>query len=271
MNTKNEFLKSKSNSTEELKNSAESKGLENIDKALKDGAARLNQLGIPVDNECRLQIEKYTNYPKEKIFQDKIREDRFKERFDYENRNKSLGEQFERLKTAFLQKHLSEDFIICRTTFFDDVFNGIDNIILDKKTGNIVCALDEVCDIHSKRYEEKRQKVLDVNRMGGVKIEYGFQFNPENKKIDLTPIKNIPLFFLGLNEKSVKDCIKQFGSNNFQFDQGILTYFIQSLKYQADLLNNVCPKNSEVSKRISDFQKVLTEIINRYNLQPNKK
>lgn len=256
-----------SNKKENLK---ESKGLENVIEILKNEAEKLNQLGIPVDEECRLKIEKFNNYPKEKIFYDKVREDRFKEKFNYEDRNKSLGEKFEKLKTALFQKYLAEEFIVCRTSFFDDVLNGVDNIILDKETGNIVCALDEVCDIHSKRYEDKRKKVLDVNKMGGAEIEYGFKFDVKDKKISLTKLSNVPLFLLGLNENYVNNCLKHFGSND-KFNRDILTFFIQSLKQQADLLINTCPKNSEISKNIANFQKVLDKIIGHYNLQTNRK
>jgi len=253
-------------------NNLESEGLKNINEILKNNAVELNKMDIPVDEECRLQIDGFKNYSKEKQFYDKIREDRFKERFNYENRSQHLGEQFEKFKTAFLQKYLHEEFIICRTSFFDDVFNGVDNIILDRKEGNIVCAFDEVCDIHSQRYEEKREKIIEVNRIGGTKIDYGLKFNPQNNQIILNPLSNIPLFFLALNEKVLKENIKKFQKNqNSEFDWGILLYFIESLKQQSTLLINICAPNSEVSKRIEKFRNILFEISRRYNLSKNKK
>jgi len=51
-------------------------------------------MGIPVDDESRLQIEGFKNYPRETIIKDKIAEDRFKERFGFKNRSEQVGEQF---------------------------------------------------------------------------------------------------------------------------------------------------------------------------------
>jgi len=242
-------------------NSREKIGLENIEATLKANSAELRKMGIPVDDESRLQIEGFKNYPRETIIKDKIAEDRFKERFGFKNRSEQVGEQFEKLKTALLQKTLKEKFIICRTAFFDDVVNGVDNVILDKKSGNVVCALDEVCDLHSARYEEKRRKVLDINRIGGARINYGLQLDPETNKIKLSPVSAVPLFFLGLNEQNVKKVIKQFEKNKTsEMEENIIRFFTESMKQQAELFLNVCSKNTSFAQRVRDFQKVLSEL-----------
>ena len=253
-------------------NNKEQIGLEKINHVLERSSELLNKMGIPVDQECRIQIEKFENFPREKIFKDKIREDRFKERFKYDQRENQLGEQFEKLKTALLQKFFKNDFIVCRTSFFDDVLNGVDNIIVDAHSGQIICAIDEVGDVHSKRYEEKRQKVNDVNRMGGVSIDYGFKMDLENKKIILSSLSNIPLFFLGLNELYIKKAVKEFNENEISdFEKNTIIYFIQSLKEQTELLLKICPENSLVTPKLRDFQGLIVSITKRYNLTPIKK
>ena len=77
-------------------NSREKIGLENIEATLKANSAELRKMGIPVDDESRLQIEGFKNYPRETIIKDKIAEDRFKERFGFKNRSEQVGEQFEK-------------------------------------------------------------------------------------------------------------------------------------------------------------------------------
>ncbi|MDD3614417.1 MAG: hypothetical protein PHF40_01715 [Candidatus Pacebacteria bacterium] len=248
------------NNIPQSENSREKIGLENIEATLKENAAELRKMGIPVDDESRLQIEGFKNYPKEMLIKDKIAEDRFKERFGFEHRSEQVGEQFEKLKTALLQKSLKKKFVVCRTAFFDDVVNGVDNIILDRQSGNIVCALDEVCDVHSKRYEEKRAKVLEINRIGGAKINYGIELEPKTHKIKLSPISEIPLFFLGLNDQNVKKIVKQFEKDKTsEMEKNIIRFFAESMKQQAELFLNVCPKNTAFTQRLRDFQKTLTE------------
>lgn len=240
------------------------RGQNQINDLLKKNAEKLRKLGIPVDDECRLDIHEF-NYPEEKKFRDSWDEERLKQKFDYKNRSKQLGEQFERLKTVLLQKYFKEEFIVCRTAFIDDVFNGVDNIIMDRN-GNVVCAFDEVSDIHSKRYEEKREKIMEVNRIGGASIDYGIKLNPKDNKIELGPLSHLPLFFLALNETAIKQTIRQFSENEeTDFEKQIIYYFAKSLNDQANLANHICNPKSEVAMRIKNFQTHLEKIVHRYN------
>ena len=42
------------------------------------------------------------------------------------------GERFERLKTAILYKAFREKFIVVRSSHYDDIRNGVDNVIVEK-------------------------------------------------------------------------------------------------------------------------------------------
>lgn len=265
----NNFLQRKTNQPEIKLTTAEREGLNRLNDGLKKIAKELNQIGVPVDESCRLKIECYTDYPESKRKKDKNIEDNRKKEYDKIEEDKKIGEIFEKLKTAFLYNHLSENFIICRTTFFDDFLHGVDNIILDKKTGNVVCAVDDVVAGHSKEYEDKKNKQIKVNREGGATIEYGLALDIRHQKISLSPLKNVPLIVIALNINMVKMCLANFGNNNTEFDKNMLTFFANDLQREAEFVKNICPKNSLVFQRIENFQKVIDKIIIHYNLRVN--
>jgi hypothetical protein len=265
----NNFLQKKPNKPEIKLTTAEREGLNRLNNKLEKIAKELNQIGVPVDESCRLKIECYTAYPESKRIKDKNIENSRKKEYDKIEEDKKIGEIFEKLKTAFLYNHLSENFIICRTTFFDDFLHGVDNIILDKKTGNVVCAVDDVVAGNSKEYEDKKNKQIKVNERGGATLEYGLVLDAQHQKISLAPLKNVPLIVIALNINMVKKCLANFGSNNAEFDKNMLTFFANDLQREAELVKNICPKNSLAFQRIENFRKVIEEIIIRYNLRVN--
>jgi hypothetical protein len=72
----------------------------------------------------------------------------------------SDGERFEVLKTIVFYKFLNEKFIIVRTSSYDDVQNHVDNLIVEKETGNIVCAFYEVSAISGPEFIKKQERFL---------------------------------------------------------------------------------------------------------------
>ena len=46
--------------------------------------------------------------------------------------------------TLLLNKFLKKDFIVARASSYDDYNNGIDNVLIDKTSGEVLCGFDEV-------------------------------------------------------------------------------------------------------------------------------
>ncbi len=63
-----------------------------------------------------------------------------------EKKEASKSNQAEMIITALLHKVLKERFLVVRASVFDDYKHGIDNLILDKETGAVICAFDEVLE-----------------------------------------------------------------------------------------------------------------------------
>jgi hypothetical protein len=118
-----------------------------------------------------------------------------------------LGKKFELLAYSILCKFLQNtEYIAVRSSFYDDRKNGIDILLLEKGTGNVVCVLDAVAG--EERYKEKLSKVEKINyEQNGAKIKYGIEIiRTENNKLKpiLRNLEKIPIFVLPLKEDKEK-------------------------------------------------------------------
>jgi len=196
-------------------------------------------------------------------------------RFRFKRGNESLDEYdnrmenkhsiiFEMLVTVIFNKILKSDFIIVHTSKNDDINHHADNVIIDKKTGNIVCTLDEVkTNARSRRYDEKLDKVRKYNKRNGIFIEDGVELNEQNKLFK-TANKNIPLFLLQISEEEIKEILEKMNIDSredvSEIELKVFDKLIRSLESQAGmLLDEKLPK--EVRKNIMRFFDSLKDII----------
>lgn len=238
----------------------------------------LKKEGVPVTEDCRIEIDAFKNvYPENIINKDKeevkklerewwrkqygkeITEEKIKEK-----RQKTDGEKLEMLKTVIFAKNLSEDFIVARTSFYDDIKNKIDNVILEKETGNIVCALDEVGESMSVEYQEKVEKIMARNKKeDGGKLKYGLKIEKDKEsksKLVLGEVKNIPLFYLVLPKRHIEEGIKQFNPSFEQksdYEEKLFTYFLGTFFTQINYLKLERKLNPELKTRLERFEKIL--------------
>ncbi|PIS35605.1 MAG: hypothetical protein COT36_01495 [Parcubacteria group bacterium CG08_land_8_20_14_0_20_38_56] len=262
------------------------KGTEKLGRFLELMSQQLREEGVPVDNECRINIDAFEEtYSKgivekhkqelvrlEKIWFGDLSEEEFKKK-----KKRGIGEKMEMLKTAIFQKNLSPDFIVARSSQYDDIKNNVDNIILEKKTGNLVCALDEVADVFSSRFEEKRDKVLrrNMNRNGGT-LRYGLKMEKENgkMKLKLGRIKNIPVFYLSLSpwltEEGVRNFKEELGEQS-DYEKIIFDDFINSFNEQIEFINsefkNLSLKNRSLRVKVKERPLRFRESLERFSPQ----
>lgn len=220
----------------------------------------LKKEGVPVNTDCRINEKDFEKiYSKEEIKKDISRIEEYKNNWgDEGNRKESSGEKLEMLKTAIFHKFMNKDFIIVRSSQTDDVDNKIDNVILDRKTGEIVSAFDELNDeIGGYRYKEKAEKIMEKNHKGA-SLKYGLTLNPD-KKIILQKINRIPIFYLALPPKQLEDGIKNFQTEKFSdYEKKLFHYFILSIETQIkglELRNDIPQDIQEKLKRFSESLK----------------
>ena len=208
---------------------------ENAEKVrdfMKEISKELKREGFPIGNDGRIDMRAFEKvYSKGEVKRDNDYIKQKENLFNQEALDKGLskeeiekgklmaeGERFEKLKTAVLYKAFKEKFVVARSSRYDDIKNGIDNIIIEKETGNIVCAVDDVAtDENSKKFEEKKRKVMEKNMAGGAKLKYGITID-ERGWMRKTELNNIPVFQLTL--KDIKEAEGEFDPSKKESSDG---------------------------------------------------
>ncbi|NMB92572.1 MAG: hypothetical protein GYA31_03065 [Parcubacteria group bacterium] len=230
---------------------------------------------LPIDiKTCRLDMEEYSAnqiFKPEEVegTKETIRqlEEKFLTQVNSENLEEKVqqeinGEKFELLTATTLYKFLKDDFIVVRSARYDDVDNGVDTIIFDKHTGNIVCTLDEGGSYFGAYAERKKMKTLKKNQDGGARIKYGLILaeNSEGKKyIKGNAVKNIPIFDLLLGYEKVEEHLSEISNDISQisdFEKILFVYFIKNINNQISEMQhldlNIPPKIRQTANNFRD-------------------
>jgi hypothetical protein len=221
--------------------------------------ATLTDQGIPVDQNCRIDMNAFMDiegYGQEKIKMDVelVRE----VRSSVEENLLSDGERLEALKTIVFHKFLHKRFVIVRASFYDDVENYVDNLIVEKETGNIVCAFDEVSVISGRAFAEKQERVLRNNK-NGAKLKYGILLTKDGLKKGR--IKNIPIFYLALPPDNINEGIRNLTSLEeiSDYEKKLWIYFMTTLQSQIARLR-LEKLNETVESRLLEFEEIIEEL-----------
>jgi hypothetical protein len=200
-----------------------------ISKELRKGNSLIN---LPIDESLRINMRAFSSkhYSRERIEADTKRVEEAKKR-QFEKaveaimndpvrrrlagpgvdkmaeKQIQMGKIWEVVATAVLHKNLGEDFMVVRTSEYDDCCNAnakVDTLILDKETGNIICVFDEIVTLSDKendgRFKAKKKNIMESNLRGGAELEYGIRFKEGNgkRKLKVEKIANIPVFYLDI-------------------------------------------------------------------------
>ena len=170
------------------------------------------------------------------------------------------GEKLELFKTILLNKVLKGKFVVIRSSIYDDLFNGVDNLILDKE-GNVVCAFDEVCSSEDdEKTKEKMNKILRINENGGALIEYGVLI--KGKEIIKERIERVPIFYLSLEENKLTEGIKNLDISSpkkiSEKEKEIWDIFVKSLNSQAEDILNRGSVSNEIKSKIKNFIDIIS-------------
>jgi len=229
-------------------------------------AEKFKKEGLSVTGDCRIDLRAFLNIYSQKQIDKDEEEVREKQKKWYDNaspeeikekKKRETGEQLEKLKTIIFDKFLGNDFFVVRSSSYDDIKNGVDNVILDKKTGNLVCAFDEVGETSGKRYEKKKREILEKNEEeSGGKLKYGIKISKEGK-IELGQAENLPIFYLALSKGKIENGIDSLSEGRSDFEEKLFHFFRSSLESQINDLKLEENLSPQLEERISQFEKVL--------------
>ena len=152
---------------------------------------------------------------------------------------KEKPKKLEMMMTILLHKAFRDGYFVVRSAKSDDYFGGIDNVIVNKETGDVICAFDEVREnSRSNRRNEKDEKVTARARSGGAELIYGFTVL--EGKVKLRSMGNLPLFCLGLDGNEydeLANAIEYDGNSGLnEVEQRFLEKILASIEEQKDRL-----------------------------------
>lgn len=223
--------------------------IKELSSFIKKYAENLRIEELPIQDDGRIKESGFNQiYAEKEIEEDAKKVKDLKSKYGVqENKKEANGEKLEILKTAIFNKFLGGEFIVVRSSEFDDFCRHIDNVIVEKKTGNIISAFDEVSETHGPIYDKKVREVSEKNE-NGASLKYGFSLDKEGKIKPSKKIDNIPLFYLALSQELLEEGIKNFKSDSISiFEKKIFEYFIKSIDEQM--------KNPALFKNIPELKR----------------
>lgn len=181
----------------------------------------------------------------------------------HENKEKENGIILEKVMTILLDRYLGDKYLVLRTATYDDYANGIDNLIINKTTGETICAFDGLNEeFDNKRRDKKLKKVKNQTRKGGGKIKYGLSI--KDGILEKKELKNLPIFYLSLTKSELNLLINNLNpdlnSPITNEEENILNKIFNSFNEQAeDLLSEGIAKG-QIAKNIKTFQETIKTI-----------
>ena len=221
-----------------------------------------------LDDECKINLDAYTEiYGQEEIDKSKeaVRErelefsdaedSRVKEFYQKEHgfsdeesiisqwkkeKSRNKNSQMELAVTALLYKMLGDRYIVARASDYDDYKNGIDNLIVDKQTGAVLCAFDEVHQggKANEQIDKKHNKIMKIAADGGAEVNFGLKLS--NGQLQRAKLENLPVFYLALHTQELQSLIEKMDSDLSgepnEIETSLYNTLIESVKSQYQIL-----------------------------------
>ena len=183
-----------------------------------------------------------------------------------ENKKKDKSFLMEAAATALLHRILGQDYLVVRASSYDDIFGHVDNVIINKETGEAICAFDEVhVNDKSDRVEGKQKKVKEFAVGGGAEVSYGIKM--EAGKLKRAQMFNVPVFYLGLNEVELENLLKGLNSDldgEIQpAERETFAKLTVSLQEQKQMLDKIPNVHFAVKKKLQTFGRLLADFEER--------
>jgi hypothetical protein len=244
-----------------------------------------NELSQFVDKEFRIKSDIYEKiYGQELLNIDKAQIKELESKLDEKLKNLSeeekineeisilKGKILELAKVIFANELFNEKFIVVRTNIYDDYFNGIDEIFIDKDTKNPIAAIDISSYDKLKKRPPNFRKRLKQNLIWGMILNGGYLkyglYLKEEDKIEICGLANVPVLCLPLDFNEMLKVIKAYAENDKSSIETIGKKILENILefFKNDLLNldekgeviNI--KDSVIEKFLKNFPLWLDKI-----------
>lgn len=163
--------------------------------------------------------------------------------------------------TLVLHKFLKKDFIVARASSYDDYNNGTDQVIIDKKTGAVVCGFDEVVSMHDDgQVPAKNIKIERKMVSGGTRLKYGATI--KDKQLQRESLGNIPAFYLPLTKSDLSKLlgVLKDGNTITEIEKAVFKHLVEFLKKQFDSFNDRTDLHPKLKANLEKFKDSLEKI-----------
>ncbi len=183
-----------------------------------------------------------------------------------------LSELMEMVVMIILYKFLKEEYIPCRAAKYDD-YHGVDNILVHKKSGAVLCAFDDVREVGANAEKSKLDYVKEKASSGGQKITYGF--TTENEEIVKKTIFGVPKLYLGFTNEWLAKAIKAVNTKDLnsvsQEELEVYSHIIELLTEQTPMLKELGGHHKPLMKNIETFEGLIPNLESyKYSEQYNQ-
>jgi hypothetical protein len=179
------------------------------------------------------------------------------------DREKDPANITEMALTLLFDKILGQDFIIVRASDFDDYIHGADLLIIDKKTGAVICGVDDVLGhIGDDGASKKKDVISSIMRSGGAEIKYGATV--ADGGLVRQALQNIPLFYLSISKEELDGLLAalQGGRKTISDkEMAIFTKLSASLDQQAKQFAQDKDLDEELKDNLAKLRPSLDKIL----------
>ncbi len=171
---------------------------------------------------------------------------------------RSTGGSAEMAITLTLYRQLAPRYLVVRAARYDDAMHGVDNLIIDRETGEVVAAFDDVADEPGGSREQKKRKRLQAGkRAGGTEVTYGVTF--EQGELVRRSFKHVPLFALQIAAGDISKVLLEMAGGVAEpgaAEVELYDRLVASLEQQVDELLALHPE-AEIAERLQRFSHLL--------------
>ncbi len=157
--------------------------------------------------------------------------------------------------TLLFDKVMGDDFVIMRASVYDDYENGADQLIIDKRTGAVICGLDDVIGHNGDDGAEKKKKKMDEKmKSGGAKIKYGVAMNGSH--LERKSLRHIPIFCFSLSKPELNSLLESLAAGRpglSAAEASIYDKLVSSLLNQAEEYEDDDSLNPELKNNLRNF------------------
>jgi hypothetical protein len=237
-----------------------------IENEMKELAAAVNEkFGDVLDPDGRIKTTDQYDKKIIKIKEEVWARERGLNLEDFkEKQEKSNGSLAEKAITLSLAKVLGNKFLSVRSSVWDDYENGVDSLLVDTETGNLICGFDEVIEGYGQNGQDKKEeKIMQKFAKGGAYTKYGLELSSgENSDLKIATRRNLPTFFVAVNKEELNDLLENVSSEGIStVEKKVFFDLISSLEMQLDKMKNNDINVNEELKENLEKSEVLINIL----------